>query len=113
MAGSNDTDSKGGQEAARAAARRLRAIAEGAPVEEESPELIRMANLVASTIVSASQNAYSQEQSVQFADNLVAALTVLRFGSLFGSDPAAVEASKEKVGKFVELFEMALELSGE
>jgi len=112
MTAHDETDGKsGGPEAVRAAARRLRSIAEGAAVEEEPAELIRIANIAASTIVGASQNAYSPEQTAQFADNLAAALTVLRFGALLGGDPAGAEAAKAKVRSVVELFEMALEFT--
>ena len=108
-----DTDTRGGPEAARAAARRLRAIGEGAPIGEEPPELCRFADLAASTIVDASHGKYTQEQQKNLADGLLEALTVLKFGSLLGGDPAAAEAAKAKVLAIVELFDMALELGSE
>ena len=108
-----DTETKGGPEAARSAARRLRAIGEGAPIEEEPPELFRFADLAASQIVAASHGAYSQEQRTKLADGLLEALTVLRFGPLLGGDPGAAQAARAKVLSIVELFEMAIELAGE
>ena len=108
-----DTDTRGGAEAARAAAKRLRAIGEGSASEEEPPELFRYADLAAAQIVSASQGRYSQEQQKQIADSLLEALTVLKFGSLLGGDPAAAAAARSKVMSMVELFEMALELGSE
>jgi hypothetical protein len=108
-----DTDTRGGPQAARAAAKRLRAFGEGAPVEEEPPELFRYADLAASTIVAASQGKYSHEQQKQLADGLLEALTVLKFGSLLGGDPAGTAAARSKVMSIVEIFEMALELGGE
>ena len=108
-----DTDTKGGPDAARAAARRLRAIAAGAPIEEEPPELFRFADLAAAQIVAASHGAYSQEQRTKLADGLLEALTVLRFGPLLGGDPEAAAAAKAKVLSIVELFEMAIELGSE
>jgi hypothetical protein len=63
MTADNDTDTKSGQaerpDAARDAARRLRSFAEGAPIDDEAPELIRLADLAASHIVAASHNSYS------------------------------------------------------
>lgn len=109
----DDDGKSGGLEAARDGARRLRAIAEGAAIEEEPPQLIRMADLAATHIVGASRNAYSPEQRTQLADNLVAALTVIRFSRHLGGDPEAVEAAKAKVMKFVDLFDMAIELASE
>jgi hypothetical protein len=108
-----DTDTKGGPEAARAAAVRLRAIAEGGPIGEEPPELFRYADLAASTIVAASQGRYTHEQQKQLADSLLEALTVLKFGSLLGGDSGAATAAREQVRRTVELFEMAIELAGE
>jgi hypothetical protein len=108
-----DTDTSGGPEAARSAARRLRAFGEGAPVEEEPPELFRYADLAASQIVAASHGKYTQEQQRQLADGLLEALTVLKFGALLGGDPAGTEAAKAKVLSIAELFETALELAGE
>ena len=108
-----DTDTRGGPEAAREAARRLRSFGEGAAIEDEPPELFRLADLAASQIVAASHGSYTQEQRTKLADGLLEALTVLRFGPLLGGDPAAAEAAKAKVLAIVELFEMALELAGE
>jgi hypothetical protein len=108
-----DTETKGGPGATRAAARHLRAIAEGAPIEEEPPELFRIADLAAAQIVAASHGAYSQEQRTKLADGLLEALTVLKFGSLLGGDPAGAAAAKAKVLGIVELLEMALELGSE
>ena len=108
-----DTDSSGGPDAARAAARRLRAFGECAPVEEEPPELFRYADLAASQIVVASHGKYTQEQQRQLADGLLEALTVLKFGALLGGDPAAAQAAKAKVSAIAELFETAIELAGE
>jgi hypothetical protein len=105
-----DTDTRGGPEAARAAALRLRAIAQGAPIAEEPPELFRYADLAASTIVAASHGKYSHEQQKQLADGLLEALTVLKFGSLLGGDPAGAQAASAKVKSIVEIFDMALEL---
>jgi hypothetical protein len=107
------TDTRGGPEAAREAARRLRAIGEGEPIAEEPPELFRFADLAASTIVAASHGKYSQEQQKKLADGLLEALTVLKFGTLLGGDPAAAEAGRAKVLSIVEIFEMALELASE
>jgi len=112
MTADNDAKS-GGPEAARDAARRLRAIAEGAPVDDEPSELIQLADLAATQIVAASQNAYTPEQRTQLADNLVAALTVLRFGPALGGDAGAAQAARAKVLAFVELFETAIELASE
>jgi len=108
-----DTDSSGGPDAARAAARRLRAFGEGARVEEEPPELFRYADLAASQIVAASHGKYTHEQQRQLADGLLEALTVLKFGALLGGDPAAAQAAKAKVSAIAELFETAIELAGE
>ena len=113
MTTSNDADAKSAPDAARIAARRLRSFAEGAPIEDDAPELARLADLAATHIVGVSQNAYSPEQRAQMADNLLAALSVMRFSRLMGSDPGALEASKARVLKFAELFEMAIELSSE
>jgi hypothetical protein len=108
-----DTETKGGPDAAREAARRLRAFGEGAPIEDEPPQLFRLADLAASQIVAASHGAYSPEQRAKLADGLLEALTVLRFGPLLGGDPAAAAAAKAKVLGIVELFEMAIELGSE
>lgn len=109
-----DTETKGGPDAAREAARRLRSYAEGAPIEAEPPELFRLADLAASQIVAASHGRYTQEQSAKLADGLLEALTVLKFGSLLGGgDPAGSAAAKAKVLGIVELLEMALELGSE
>ena len=108
-----DTETRGGPDAARAAALRLRAIAEGAPVEEEPPELFRYADLAAATIVAASRGKYSHEQQKQLADGLLEALTVLKFGALLGGDPAAAQPAKAKVLAIVEILDMALELANE
>ena len=108
-----DTETKGGPDAAREAARRLRSYAEGAPIEAEPPELFRLADLAASQIVAASHGRYTQEQSAKLADGLLEALTVLKFGSLLGGDPAGTAAAKAKVLGIVELLEMALELGSE
>ena len=108
-----DTETRGGPDAAREAARRLRSFAEGAPIEAEPPELFRLADLAASQIVAASHGRYTQEQSAKLADGLLEALTVLKFGSLFGGDPAGAAAAKAKVLGIVELLEMALELGSE
>ena len=113
MAADNDTDAKGGADAARDAARRLRSFGEGAPIEDEPPELFRLADLAASQIVAASHGSYSQEQGAKLADGLLEALTVLRFGPLLGGDPDAAGAARAKVLAIVELFEMAIELAGE
>ena len=108
-----DTETKGGPDAAREAARRLRSYAEGAPIEAEPPELFRLADLAASQIVAASHGRYTQEQSAKLADGLLEALTVLKVGSLLGGDPAGAAAAKAKVLGIVELLEMALELGSE
>src|SRR5262245_21450962 len=108
-----DTDTRGGPEAARAAASRLRAIGEGAPINEEPPELFRLADLAASTIVAASQGKYTHEQQKNLADGLLEALTVLKFGSLLGGDPAGAQAAKAKVSSIANIFDMALELGSE
>ena len=113
MTDSKDTDTRGGPEAAREAAGRLRSFGEGAPIEDEPPELFRLADLAASQIVAASHGAYTQEQQAKLADGLLEALTVLRFGPLLGGDADAAKAAKEKVLAIVELLEMALELAGE
>ena len=108
-----DTDTRSGPEAARGAARRLRAIGEGSPIEEEPPELFRLADLAASQIVAASHGKYTAEQQKKLADGLLEALTVLRFGPLLGSDPAAAEPAKAKVLAIAGLLETAIELAGE
>jgi hypothetical protein len=108
-----DTETKGGPDAAREAARRLRSFAEGAPIEAEPPELFRLADLAASQIVAASHGAYTQEQRAKLADSLLEALSVLRFGPLLGGDPEAAAAAKARVLGIVELLEMALELGSE
>jgi len=109
----SDTDTRGGPQAARAAAKCLRAFGEGAPVEEEPPELFRYADLAASQIVAASHGKYTEEQQRQLADGLLEALTVLKFGALVGGDPAAAQAAKAKVSAIAELLETAIELAGE
>ena len=109
----SDTETSGGPDAVRNAARRLRAFGEGAPIEEEPPELFRIADLAAGQIVAASHGAYSHEQQKQLADGLLETLTVLKFGALLGGDPAAAAASRAHVLKMAELLEMALELGGE
>ena len=106
-----NTDTRGGPEAARAAAVRLRAIAEGASIKEEPPELFQIADLAASTIVAASQGKYTHEQQRNLADGLLEALTVLKFGSVLGGDPAGAQAAKAKVSSIADLFEMALDLT--
>lgn len=108
-----DTDNRGGPEAARDAAQRLRAIGEGAPIGEEPPELFRFADLAASTIVAASHGKYTAEQQKNMADGLLEALTVLKFGSLLGGDPAGAQAARAKVLSIVDIFDMAIELAGE
>jgi hypothetical protein len=108
-----DTDARGGPDAARAAARRLRAIGEGSPIAEEPPELFRLADLAASRIVAASHGKYSAGQQKNLADGLLEALTVLRYGPLLGSDPAAAEPAKAKVLAIVGILDMALELGSE
>jgi hypothetical protein len=108
-----DTDTKGGPEAAREAARRLRAIGEGGTIGEEPPELFRFADLAASTIVAASHGKYTAEQQKNIADGLLEALTVLKFGSLLGGDPAGAQAARAKVMSIVGLFDMAIELASE
>jgi hypothetical protein len=113
MTAERDPDAKTGPDAARLAARRLRSFAEGAPIDEEAPELSRLADLAASYIVGASQNTYTPEQRKQLADNVLAALTLMRVGRLMGSDPEAIEAAKARVLKFAEIFEMAIELQSE
>jgi hypothetical protein len=113
MAADNDTDAKDGPDAARDAARRLRSFGEGAPIEDEPPELFRLADLAASQIVAASHGSYSQDQRAKLADGLLEALTVLRFGPLLGGDPDAAGAARAKVLATVELLEMAIELAGE
>jgi hypothetical protein len=117
MAADSDTDAKsayaGRPDAARHAAGRLRAFAEGAPIDDEAPELIQLADLAASHIVAASHNSYSPAQRAKLSDDLLAALTVLRFGPLLGGDPDAAAAARAKVLAVVELFEMAIELGSE
>ena len=113
MTTSDDSDAKSGPDAARDAARRLRAYGEGAPIEAEVPELTRLADLASTHILGASRNAHSPEQRKQMADNLLAALSLLKFSRLLGGDPEATEAAKAKVAKFAELFEMAIDLQGE
>lgn len=105
-----DTDTRGGPEAARAAAGRLRLIGEGVPVAEEPPELFRLADLAAGQIVAASQGKHTAEHQKKLADSLLEALTVLKFGSLLGGDAAATEAAKSRVLAITELCETALEL---
>jgi hypothetical protein len=108
-----DTDTKGGPDPAREAARRLRAFGEGTPIEDEPPGLFRLADVAASQIVAASHGSYTPEQRTKLADGLLEALTVLRFGPLLGGDPAAAEAARARVLAIVELLEMAIELAGE
>ena len=108
-----DTETKGGPDAAREAARRLRSYAEGAPIEAEPPELFRLADLAASQIIAASHGKYTAEQQKNLADGLLEALTVLKFGSLLGGDPAAAEPAKAKVLAIVDILDMALELGSE
>ena len=108
-----NTDSRGGPEAARKAAARLRAMGEGAPIKEEPPELFQLADLAAAQIVNASQGRYTSEHQKKLADSLLEALTVLKFGSLLGGDAAGTQAAKERVLGIVELVETAIELSGE
>ena len=90
----SDTETSGGPDAVRNAARRLRAFGEGAQIEEEPPELFRIADLAAGQIVAASHGTYSHEQQKQLADGLLETLTVLKFGALLGGDPAAAAASR-------------------
>ena len=108
-----DTDRGGGPAAAREAARRLRAMGEGTPINEEPPELFQLADLAAAQIVNASQGRYTQEHQKKLADSLLEALTVLKFGSLLCGDPAGAEAAKARVLGIVELVETAIELSAE
>jgi hypothetical protein len=112
MPADNDTDAKSGPDAARLAAGRLRSFAEGTPIDDDAPELTRLADLAATHIVGASRNA-SPEQRAQLADSLLAALTVMRFSRLMGGDPGAIEAAKARVLKFAELFETAIDLANE
>ena len=75
--------------------------------------VIRLADLAASRIVATSHNAYSPAQRAKLSDDLLAALTVLRYGPLLGGDPDAVGAARGQVLAIVELFEMAIELASE
>ena len=109
----DDTETKGGPDAAREAARRLRSFAEGAPIDAEVPELARHADVAASQIVATSGGRYSEEQRAKLAENLFGALAILRVGRYGLLDREAVEAARGTVLRFVELLETAIELASE
>jgi len=94
-----DNDTKSGQaerpDAARDAARRLRSFAEGGPIVDEAPELIRLADLAVSRISDPAERA-------RLAEDLIAALTVLRFGPLLGGNPDAARLQTLAILEFVE-----------
>ena len=106
----DDTETKGGPDAAREAARRLRSFAEGAPIDAEMPELARLADVAASQIVAMSENPDAPALRAQLAENLVAALTILRVGRFMGLDR---EGARETVVRIVKLLETAIELASE
>jgi len=108
-----DTETKGGPDAAREAARRLRAFGEGAPIDAEVPELMRLADLAASQIVAMSENPDAPALRAQLAENLLAALTILRVGRYMGFDRQAMEAARGTVLRFIKLLETAIELASE
>jgi hypothetical protein len=106
----DDTETKGGPDAAREAARRLRSFGEGAPIDAEVPELARLADLAASQIVATSENPDAAALRPKLAENLLAALTILRVGRSMGMGRDAMEAARAKVLKMAELLESAIEL---
>ena len=108
-----DTETKGGPDAAREAARRLRSFGEGAPIDAELPELSRLADFAASQIAAMSENPDPPALRAKLAENLLAALTILRVGRLMGTDREAMEAAKGTVLRFVKLLETAIELADE
>ena len=109
----DDTETKGGPDAAREAARRLRSFGEGAPIDAEVPELIRLADVAASHIVATSQNPDAPALRAQLAENLLGALTILRLRRILGVDPEAIEDARGTVLRFVKLLETAIELTSE
>ncbi len=109
----DDTETKGGPDAAREAARRLRSFAEGSPIEAEPPELFRLADLAASQIVATSENPDAPALRAKLAENLLGALTILRLRWILGVDPEAIEEARGTVLRFVKLLETAIELAGE
>ena len=64
---------------------RLRVLVAGGPITEEAPELIRLADLAATKVADAALRE-------KLAESLIAALTVIRFAPLFGTDPRAAKA---------------------
>lgn len=109
----DDTETKGGPDAAREAARRLRSFGEGAPIDAEVPELARLADVAASQIVATSENPDAPALRAKLAENLLAALTILRVGRHLGTDREAMEEARGTVLRFVNLLETAIELASE
>jgi hypothetical protein len=109
----DDTETKGGPDAAREAARRLRSFGEGAPINAEVPELIRLADVAASQIVATSENPDAPALRAKLAENLLGALSILRLHRVLGVDPEAMEEARATVLRFVKLLETAIELASE
>ena len=109
----DDTETKGGPDAALEALGRLRSFGEGAPIDAEVPELSRLADFAASQIVAMSENPDAPALRAQLAENLLAALTILRVGRHMGMDREAMEAARGTVLRFVKLLETAIELASE
>ena len=63
-----------------AAVARLQALVAAGPITEEAPELIRLSDLACSVIIDPALRE-------KVAENLISALTVIRFASVFAHDP--------------------------
>ena len=109
----DETETKDGPDAAREAARRLRSFGEGASIDAEVPELARLADVAASRIAAMSENPDAPALRAKLAENLLAALTILRVGRYMGTDPEAMQAARGTVMRFVKLLETAIELASE
>ena len=109
----DDTETKGGPDAAREAAHRLRSFGEGAPIDAEVPELTRLADVAASQIVATSENPDAPALRAKLAENLLGALTILRLHRILGVDAEAMEEARGTVLRFVKLLEAAIELASE
>ena len=109
----DDTETNGGLDAAREAARRLRSFGEGTPIDAEVPELARLADVAASQIAATSENPDAPALRAKLAENLLAALTILRVGRYMGVGREEMEAARGTVLRFVKLLESAIELASE
>jgi hypothetical protein len=73
-----------------AALKRLQVLVAAGHIAEEAPELIRLADLAATKIVDAPLRD-------KLAENLIAALSVIRFAPIFGTDTAPAKRQAEAI----------------